>query len=326
MTKLSKNRTRLLEAIRDLRVADLEVLTALLASEREPGRHAFGAWGVRRACEALLEQGLLHRLWKFRDPKFRINRGSARQVFLLSGKGAVVLGSPAVRAERWFEYLKDPRKEYVLEHELMIARFHAALLRAQQVRPDLLTLIAWEQGEGTEIKGEGVRIRPDAFFVMRSEAVRLRWNVFLEADTGNERIESRDSKRRTIEKKIRRYGEADAKEVVQRQFEVSRFSVLFMSPRRSDPSALSGRESSILSAIQRHGRINEHALNFYRVVSETAIIEALQNPERLFEEVVTHGNGRAYPIIALPASLKALAGSSSSSIPSQELPPTHEAP
>lgn len=326
MANLTKNRIRLLEAIRDLRVADLEVLTALLASEREPGRHAFGEWGVRRACQAFLEDGFVHRLWRHRDPKFTINRGSARQVFLLSGKGAEAIGSPTARAEKWFEYLKDPRKEYVLEHELMIARFHAALLKAEAARPDLLKVVAWEQGEGTEIKGEGIRIRPDAFFVMRSEALSLRWNVFLEADTGNERVESDDGKRRTIEKKIRRYGEADAKEVVQKQYEVSRFNVMFMTPRRSDPGKRSGREASILGAIHKHGRTSEHAPNFYRVVSETVILEALQKPERLFEEVVTHGNGRLYPIIALPASLKGPAGSSSSSIPSEELPPTHEAP
>lgn len=324
MTKLSKNRIRLLEAIRDLRVADLEVLTALLASEHEPGRHAFGAWGVRRACEALLKEGLLHRLWKYRDPKFRINRGSARQVFLLSGKGADMIGSHTERAEKWFEYLKDPRKEYVLEHEVMLARFHAALLKAEQARPDLLKLIAWEQGKDTKINGENFQIRPDAFFTIRSEALSLRWNVFLEADTGNERIESDDATRRTIEKKIRRYGEADAKEVVQKQYEVSRFSVVFMAPRRPDPTKRSGREESILAAFRKHGRIQEHAPNFYRVVSESVILEALQNPNRLFEAVVTHGNGRLFPIIALPATLRGPAGSSSSSIPSPELAPTHE--
>lgn len=298
---LSADRKRLLQTVGDLRVADLELLTALLVRTADPGRRAFGAWGVRRACESMLERGLLHRLWKHRDPKFRINRGSARQVFLLSAQGAHDAGLPQKtqrRSEEWFEYLKDPRKEYVLEHELMIARFHGALLVAHDLQE-------WSQGLGTEINKHGVRIRPDAFFQVDGRY------FFLEADTGNERVESGDPNRRTIVKKIRRYGEADAKEVVQEQFDVPGFSVIFMVPRRPDPRFRSGREESVWSAIHQAGRLKEHGRFFYRVITEDAVVSALNRRQPL-------------PVFSNPATLMVPAGGSSS-LPLQEVPPTHEA-
>src|SRR5467141_2377894 len=90
MTKskpLTENRLHLLKTIRDLRLADMELLTLLLTNEGAPGQ-SFGVNGITTACRVLLEAGYLHRLWKHRDRKFRFDRGSARQVFLLSGTGA----------------------------------------------------------------------------------------------------------------------------------------------------------------------------------------------------------------------------------------------
>lgn len=267
---LSPNRRRLLETIADLRLADLQLLTAILAVEKEPGRYAFGAWGVRRACEAFLDRGLLHRLWKHRSPKFRMDRGSARQVFLLSGTGAERLGLEAKPAERWFTYLKDPRREYILEHELMIARFHAAAMKSG--------LEAWRQGEGTRIDGRGFRLTPDAFFRVDGRY------YFLEADTGNERVDSDDPQRRTIVGKLRRYAVARRDEIPQEQFDIPGFSVIFVVPQDSP-----GRERSLSSAFlgaQKHYKVRP---DFFRCLSETQVMHTLATGEPLpvFENSAT---------------------------------------
>lgn len=244
MPRKTENHQRLLDFVTDLRVADLELLQLCLI------REGFGIHAVRWATEVLLKKGKLLRLWKYRDPKFRVNRGSARQVFLTS--------------EKLFSYLRDPRKEHIIEHELMIARFHAA------AKPKW-----WEQGKGTQIHRRGFKLTPDAFFQVSGQ------HYFLEADTGNERVRSDDPTRRTIEKKIRRYGLADRDEIPQEQFEIPGFSVIFMTPRRSDPKKPSGRELSILDAIQESGRKRDHAPRFFRIVSETEVMDALLSRRRL---------------------------------------------
>ena len=263
--RLTENRKKLIAMIADLRLADLELLQAMLSRDREPGRHAFGPKGIERACEALVREGCLHRLWKHRDPKFRIDRGSARQIFLLSSKGAGLIGySPAAgrMAERWYAYLKDPRREYVLEHEMMIARFHAACLKSG--------LELWQQGEGTQVNLHGMRFTPDAILKIGGRF------YFLEADTGNERIHSEDAKRRTIARKVRKYGLADRDEVPQEQFGIPGFSVVFLAPRRTDPLRLSGRERSILDAFEEFGQQHRHAKGFYLLLSETDVLDVLR--------------------------------------------------
>lgn len=273
---------RLLRLVADMRVADLELLQLVLI------RNGFGVHAVRWATETLLKRGHLHRLWKHRSPKFRMDRGSARQVFLLSGTGAEHLKLPSKPAEKWFTYLKDPRKEYVLEHELMIARFHAACVKSG--------LQEWHQGEGTQVKGHGVQFRPDAFFKLGERY------YFLEADTGSERIDSDDDSRRTIAKKIRKYGVADRDEIPQEQFEIPGFSVVFLVPLRSDPRRASGRELSILQAFEDYGRRRTHARDFYSVISETDVMETLRTgrPLPLFAKGVTLEGESARP--ALPTS------------------------
>ena len=263
--RLTENRKNLIATIADLRLADLELLQALLGRERDPGRYTFGPKGIERACEALVREGYLHRLWKHRDPKFRIDRGSARQIFLLSRRGAGHIGSsPAAGrvAERWFAYLKDPRREYVLEHEMMVARFHAACLKSG--------LEVWRQGQGTQVNLRGIRFTPDAFFKIGGRF------YFLEADTGNERIYSKDVKRRTIARKVRKYGLADRDEIPQEQLGVPGFSVVFLAPRRTDPLKLSGRERSILDAFDQYGQQHKHAKGFYVLLSETDVLDALR--------------------------------------------------
>ena len=270
--KLSKNHERLLRLVHELKLADLELLRALLI------REGFGFHAVRWATEVLLNRSLLHRLWKHRNPKFRMDRGSARQVFLLSDKGAEALGcSPAAGtgAEKWFSYLKDPRREYILEHELMIARFHAACLKCG--------LEEWKQGEGTRIDGRGFRLTPDAFFKLGGRY------YFLEADTGNERIDSDDSKRRTIVGKLRRYALARRDEIPQEQFDIPGFSVVFVVPQRPADDHPSGRELSVASAFvgaQKHYKVRP---DFFRALSETQVMNTLLTGEALpvFEKSVT---------------------------------------
>jgi len=261
---LSQNHERLLRTVHELKLADNELLRALLI------REGFGFHAVRWATEVLLKRGLLHRLWKHRNPKFRMDRGSARQVFLLSGHGTEALGLEAKPAEKWFAYLKDPRREYILEHELMIARFHAACLKSG--------LEEWKQGEGTRIDGRGFRLTPDAFFKLQGRY------YFLEADTGNERIDSDDTKRRTIVGKLRRYAVARRDEIPQEQFDIPGFSVVFVVPQDSP-----GRERSLSSAFlgaQKHYKVRP---DFFRCLSETQVMHTLAtgDPLPVFEKSAT---------------------------------------
>jgi hypothetical protein len=230
-----------------------------------------------------------------------MDRGSARQVFLISERGAQSIGLREGQwkaAEKRFQYLKDPRKSYVLEHELMIARFHGALMAGHHLQD-------WVQGLDTQIHQRGFKLTPDAFFQVDGRY------YFLEADTGTERIGSADDKRRTITKKIRRYGYADRKELPQEQFNIPGFSVIFLTPRRSDPRIRSGREESIWKALRSDGRRDEHSRWFYRVVSETTVLECLLSKGPL-------------PVLTNPASLEEPAvGSSPLSLIG--MPPTHEA-
>jgi hypothetical protein len=254
---MNANRTKLLTTINDLRLADLELLRSVCRGEK------FGIHGVRYAADDLLKKGYLYRLWKHRDPKFRMDRGSARQVFLLTEKAGEQLAlskDECQRLEKWFRYLSDPRREYVLEHELMIARFHAALMKGRLTR--------WEQGPGTQLQGHGFRITPDAYFTYEGR------HYFLEADTGNERIRSDDPKRRTIERKIRKYGLADREGV--ENYQLPEFGVVFMTPRRSNPNLISGREQSILHSFKSSGHLNDHADWFYSLISETHILQTLE--------------------------------------------------
>ena len=267
--KLSPNYERLLRTVHELKLADNELLRALLI------REGFGFHAVRWATEVLLKRGLLHRLWKHRNPKFRMDRGSARQVFLLSGHGAEALGLEAKPAEKWFSYLKDPRREYILEHELMIARFHAACLKCG--------LEKWMQGEGTRIEGRGFRLTPDAFFKLDGRY------YFLEADTGNERVDSDDTNRRTIVGKLRRYAVARRDEIPQEQFDIPGFSVVFVLPERPVADQPSGRERSVTSAFvgaQRHYKVRP---DFFRCLSETHVMHTLATGEPLpvFEKSAT---------------------------------------
>ena len=258
-----------LRLVHELKLADLELLRALCI------REGFGFHAVRWATEVLLERGLMHRLWKHRNPKFRMDRGSARQVFLVSDKGAEALGLDAKPAEKWFTYLKDPRREYILEHELMIARFHGAAMKCG--------LDGWRQGEGTRIDGHGFRLTPDAFFQLDGRY------YFLEADTGNERVDSDDPNRRTIVGKLRRYAIARRDEIPHEQFDIPGFSVVFVVPERSIQGKPSGRERSLADAFigaRQHWKVRP---DFFRLLSESDVMHTLRTGEPLpvFEKRAT---------------------------------------
>ena len=62
----------------------------------------------------------------------------------------------------------------------------------------------------------------------RGELLRLTDGMIRLHDTGNERIFSADEDRRTIAKKIRRYGLADRDEIPQEQYDIPGFSVVPM--------------------------------------------------------------------------------------------------
>lgn len=285
----SSNDDRFLRLVHQLRLADLEMLIPLLSDQKD-GKPTFGLKGIERASERLFEQGHLYRLWKFRDPKSRFDRGSRRKVFLLSPEGAKRIGlSPEEikhSVTRW-KTMKDPRTEHRLEHELMISRFHASLLVAERHSPDILMLDGWEQERDVisirkNQDDKQPMLVPDAMFRLTSQATKKRGWFFLEADTGNERLESNDNSRRTIDKKVRRYGEIDRKDIATTQFGLSGFSVLFVVPRRADPGSLSGRERGVLDMIRRHGQLDTHAPRFYRVMSETEVELALHAPTHFF--------------------------------------------
>lgn len=257
--KIHKSHELLLHTIHDLRLADLELLRSLLIRER------FGFHAVRWTTEVLLKKGFIYRLWKHRNPKFRMDWGSARQVFLLSKMGAEAIGlAPAAGklADKWFTYLKDPRKEYVLEHELMIARFHAAALKSG--------LEEWHQGQGTRIDAHGFRLTPDAFFKLKGKF------YFLEADTGNERIDSDDATRRTIIGKLRRYAIARQDHIPHEQFKIPGFSVVFLTPQDS-PGRAKNLRSAFIGA-QQHYRVRP---DFFLLVTENDVFHTLQTGEVL---------------------------------------------
>lgn len=304
----SKYRHEFLRLVHELRVSDLFMLIPLL-SVKADGVPTFGRKGIERASEALFEQGYLHRLWMHRDPKFRFDRGSRRKVLRLSRKGAEKLGlqAQAVRnSETRYKALADPRTEHRLEHELMIARIHASLLLAQREHPDVLAIREWLQGDECEISCENFKIRPDALIHVRQEAIRREWFFALEADTGNERQESREPTRPTIAKKVSRYGIADARDAVRRSHIGHRkWCVLFVVPRRSDSERLSGRETNMLDLIARKGHISNHEPKFYRVMSETDVESALAEPTHYFRELVVRhitaeGKIAAEPLIPPP--------------------------
>ena len=285
MPKPLHNRDAFLRLIHELRLADLEMLTAVL---RQDG---FGAYGIERASESLFGQGLIRRLWLHRDPKSRHDRGSRRKVFMLSPAGAARIGlsvDDAKNTETRWKTLSNPRTEYRLQHELMLARFHASLLLAQKHHPAMLRLGLWHQGEGTQMSADSFRLTPDARLQLVCDAFRRSGWFFLEADTGNERLESDDDSRRTIEQKVRRYGVIDRDAVAVDQFEIPGFSVLFLVPRRASKDNVSGRERGVLATIQKAGMLKLHAPKFYRVLSETDVEAALKNPNHYIETRCLH--------------------------------------
>ena len=281
----SQHREPILRSLHELRLADLEMLSALHQGER------FTPRGVRWLLDKLRTEGLVHRLWKHRDPKFRIQRGSARQVFLLSENGAAAIGlSPAEAKAAGKRYLslKDPRTEHRIEHELMIARFKASVLVAERHHPAMLRLGLWHQGEGTQMHAGDFRLTPDARLQLVCDAFRRVGWFFLEADTGNERLVSADGSRRTIEQKVRRYGLIDRDDVAVREFEIPGFSVLFLVPRRADATKVAGRERGVLETIHKAGMLKLHAPKFYRVLSETDVEAALKDPNHYIESRCLH--------------------------------------
>lgn len=285
MPRPPHNRDAFLRMVHELRLADLEMLTAVLQQD------GFGAYGVERASESLFEQGFIRRLWLHRDPKTRHDRGSRRKVFMLSPTGAARIGlsvEDTKNTETRWKTLSNPRTEYRLQHELLISRFKASLIAAQKHHPAMLRIGLWHQGEGTQMKADNFRLTPDARLQLVCDAHRRHGHFFLEADTGNERLVSADDSRRTIEQKVRHYGVIDRDDVALREFDIPGFSVLFLTPRRADPGSMSGRERGVLQTILDAGMLKHHAPKFYRVLSETDVEKALHDPNHYIQSRCLH--------------------------------------
>lgn len=297
----TKNDDILLNAIKLLGLADKEMLHAVCSYEPNNGRkYGFGEDGLKRAMQRLMRGHYVHHLWRHRNPKFRHDNPSKRQVFLLSTKGAGRIGVPARSCPRFdhrFKYLADPRTEHRLEHELMIARLHACLLAMERKHPELLSIDYWSEGEGVSVEepsGSQLRFIPDARFRLVSKTVGMGYWFFLEADTGNERIVSSDDSHRNISQKVERYSKLMKFGNVTDSFPgMAGFWVLFLTPRRSSvDNILSSRERSIMEAVKANA-LPDYQTNF-RLLSESDV--SLQLPEHLLQPLVWCGEERV-PLI-----------------------------
>lgn len=286
MPRPPHNRDAFLRAIHALRLADLEMLYALLRSD------GFGKHAIERTADVFGRERLISTFWHRLTPRNRF--GSARRVFALNPSGAKRIGLSdleSARCERLVRFFSTSPER--IKHDLMIGRFHAALMIAERKHPEHIRLAAWEQGQGTQIlDGRRRLITPDARFLIELPSTKRKVWYFLEADTASERLDSHSNNHRTIRGKVRRYDEADSKGIAQRQFgDMKRFRVLFVVPRRFDPAKSSEREDGVLEMFRQYGFVDHHDPGFFRVMSETDVFTALTQPDHLFTDAqVSHLN------------------------------------
>lgn len=278
MSKPRTNYVALMNMVGKLRLADIEMLVALLS---KPG---FGVDAIEKATHVLRTEGRLHRLWKPQEPTARW--GSKRQVFSLSTKAAVELGLPQPRKYDQRSRNLSSTKGYLVPHEWMISKLHAALLLLDWHGG--VTFETWEQGEGVSttyfskkyLEDKPLRFSPDARFSLRV-GERAHW-FFLEADTGHEQIESTVAHKRTIAGKCRNYAILYANKIHQK-LGMDTFNVLFLTPERKGRRP-SFREQNMIAAARKYGGEIGQTTRFYRFVSVDDL--DYRKPKRLLDEIV----------------------------------------
>ncbi len=222
MPKVTPNRGRLLRLLHTLRLADENILAPLLV---EPG---FSRKALNQALWRHRKAGFLHRFPK-RLPLAHSYSIVAPNVYILSAAGARDIGL-AEKQVKEVEQLYDAIRysdSHRLVERLDKSTIHAALLRGQEA--GLFTLTRFK--EEPWIEAVGKKARADVTYQLNGT-----YDVAVEIDSGEERLRSDDKSRRTIEKKVHKYG------VLETNLTALRIS--WSSARRMDMSRTTERTSS----------------------------------------------------------------------------------
>ena len=238
-------------------------------------RPGYSLRALQESLRRYRNAGLLRSLPK-RIPLARNLHIMQPNVYSLSAKGAAELGLPESEQkalEKRYENLRQSRQSYRLMHDLDISVVHAALLKGQE--HGLFRLTQWIQGEETELNADGERRRPDFLYQLNGTY----W-VAGELDTGEERLESDDRSRRTIEQKVKSYGRMDSCR------ELDAFRLLFVVSPKTWMDEDSQRAQNVLEICHKHGRLELHRRDFYQVCLLTHFFKALESVDELRSPVI----------------------------------------
>ncbi len=260
-----------------LRLADENILAPLLV---EPG---FSRKALNQALWRHRKAGFLHRFPK-RLPLAHSYSIVAPNVYILSAAGARDIGL-AEKQVKEVEQLYDAIRysdSHRLVERLDKSTIHAALLRGQEA--GLFTLTRFK--EEPWIEAVGKKARADVTYQLNGT-----YDVAVEIDSGEERLRSDDKSRRTIEKKVHKYG------VLDHSRELPPFRVLFVhSPFIHDEP---DRAAHLLELCKTDGHVTNHRADFFQVCSMRHFKAGLEDPYNLRKAVI-HCAGFERPLSIAP--------------------------
>lgn len=266
-------RLRVLQAIHELHLIDVETAVDLFSSER------VGGSGIRMHLNRLRRAGYLVRLFQPDDDPLNPHHSTTkRAIYLLGPKSYDLLGLKPEEQKaidhRVHTFSAYPNR---IAHELGIAVIHAALAKAHRL--GLGELKWWNQGHTGRKKGE---LKPDATFV---------WNNggFCLEHQHRARLESDTDSINSTEKKVRKYSLFD----VDGELPFEKTRVLFVTRERFDPEIRQAAEVTLQHLFKSQGYLIKHHKTFFQVTSLTYFKDALKNPSALLERRIITGHGDA---------------------------------
>ncbi len=217
-----------------------------------------------RRLSKLFHHGYLHRT--------RTELGG-EVYYAMSTKGVQLLAEkqiPLPLSVDWEERNRIVKRQYI-EHAVMVACFHTALLLGTREHPSLQ--IHHYEREGKDLKAEWrkaekrIYVNPDAFFILQDTTQpegRQRTAYFLEADRSTMPLP------RLLEKYVR-YSQMYAARIHQEAFGIPNFRVLTVTKSKE-------RASNILKlAAADDSPIPQDYRNFFYFTTEERYKEAMQN-------------------------------------------------
>lgn len=246
----------ILTCLKELRVADRAILSALIPRE---------AHDIRQSLYRLhRHRGLIEAV----DKRLPGLHGKVPFAYFLTEKGAEVVSAPW--DHNFFEAVRFSTVPKLMER-LHKATVHAALAKGDAAGLFRLT----DFREEVMIEAAGERARCDCLYTLNDT-----YTVAVEIDSGSERGRSGDGERKSLEKKLYRYG------VIDNSGELEPFRVLFVVTPNLLLDDQQQRHANVLKLMDESGKPGNHRADFWQVTHLSNFTRAIADESELHKGVI----------------------------------------